>query len=93
VRFRILIPAGEAIGIRVTPHMLRRTFASILAEIGISPRRTMYLLGHADPTLTMAVYQQVLDVSAETEKELEQLLGCPLDEGFSLLAAGGFGHE
>jgi hypothetical protein len=38
------------------------TFASVLAEINLSPRRAMYLLGHADPTLTMRVYQQVIDM-------------------------------
>jgi integrase len=46
----------------ITPHTLRRTFASILAEVGVPPRRAMYLLGHTDPTLTMRVYQQVLDM-------------------------------
>ena len=39
---------------------LRRTFASILAEINLPPRRAMYLIGHTDPTLTMRVYQQVI---------------------------------
>jgi integrase len=48
----------------LTPHTLRRTFASILAEVGVPPRRAMYLLGHRDPTLTMRVYQQVLDMGA-----------------------------
>jgi hypothetical protein len=28
----------------------------------VPPRRAMYLLGHTDPTLTMRVYQQVLDM-------------------------------
>ena len=46
------------------PHAahLRRTFASILAVCDVPPRRAMYLLGHTDPTLTLAVYQQVLDL-------------------------------
>jgi len=51
----------EVIG-QLTPHTLRRSFASLLAEVGVSPRRAMYLLGHADPKLTMMVYQQVLDI-------------------------------
>jgi integrase-like protein len=29
-----------------TPHTLRRTFASILAEVNLPPRRAMHLLGH-----------------------------------------------
>jgi hypothetical protein len=40
----------------------------------------MYLLGHTDPTLTMAVYQQVLDLGGAAIKTLERLLGARLDE-------------
>ncbi len=64
----------------LTPHTLRRTFASLLAESGVSPRRAMYLLGHTDPKLTMSVYQQVLDLSAEGERTLASVLGGDLVE-------------
>ena len=37
----------------MTPHTLRRTFASILAVSDVPPRRAMYLMGHTDPTLTL----------------------------------------
>ncbi len=70
----------------MTPHMLRRTFASILAELGVPPRRAMYLLGHTDPTLTMRVYQQVLDMGGTGPEDLEQVLGCSVDEAFTLLS-------
>jgi integrase len=40
---------------RVTPHTLRRTFASILAECDVPARRAMYLLGHRDAKLTLSV--------------------------------------
>jgi integrase len=87
VRTRILSPAGEAIGLHVTPHMLRRTFASLLAEFGVPPRRAMYLLGHTNPTLTMSVYQQVLDVSAANLRTtIEGLLGCDPAAGFEVFA-------
>jgi integrase len=46
----------------LTPHTLRRTSASLCAEIGVQPRRAMYLLGHTNPKFTVAVYQQVLDL-------------------------------
>lgn len=62
----------------VTPHTLRRTFASILAEVGVPPRRAMYLLGHTDPTLTMRVYQQVLDMGGRAVEPLERVLGCTI---------------
>lgn len=86
IRNRIVGPAGELIGAHVTPHMLRRTFASILAEIGVPPRRAMYLLGHKDPKFTMAVYQHVLDVSADTDAALNELLGCAPDEAFVIFS-------
>ncbi len=78
----------EVIG-QLTPHTLRRTFASLLAEVGVSPRRSMYLLGHADPKLTMRVYQQVLDLSTGGFDRLEDLLGCGVDEAFTTLSGRG----
>jgi integrase len=70
----------------LTPHTLRRTFASLLAEVGVSPRRAMYLIGHTDPTLTMRVYQQVLDMGGTAPDQLEELVGCTVDEAFTLLS-------
>ena len=72
----------EAIS-HLTPHTLRRTFASLLAEVGVSPRRAMYLLGHTDPKLTMGVYQQVLDLGSDALQGLEDALGCDLEEAFA----------
>src|SRR3954454_11018498 len=69
----------------VTPHTLRRTFASILAECGVAPRRAMYLLGHTDAKLTLSVYQQVLDMSGDAVETLEQVLGGDLDDIGELL--------
>ncbi|UGS36054.1 tyrosine-type recombinase/integrase [Capillimicrobium parvum] len=78
---------------RCTPHTLRRTFASILAEIGIPPRRAMYLLGHTDAKFTMSVYQQVLDLSHDGLSTLEAVLGCDIDEAFSVLAGRHAGRQ
>jgi integrase len=69
----------------VTPHTLRRTFASILAECNVSPRRAMYLLGHTDPKLTLSIYQQVLDMSGDAVETLERVLGGNLDDIGDLL--------
>jgi integrase len=82
-----------AIG-HMTPHTLRRTFASILAEVGVPPRRAMYLLGHTDPTLTMRVYQQVLDMGGAGVETLEKVLGCTLDEALTTYSGrGGLGSQ
>jgi integrase len=64
----------------MTPHSLRRTFASILAVCDVPPRRAMYLMGHTNPSLTLAVYQQVLDVGKGSVEILEEVLGCTLAE-------------
>jgi integrase len=96
VRARILAPVLERANqllaaeggvpiAHMTPHTLRRTFASILAVCDVPPRRAMYLLGHTDPTLTLAVYQQVLDVGGGSVGRLERVLGCPLAEARAIL--------
>lgn len=82
----LLSGRGEQPIAHLTPHTLRRTFASLLAEVGVSPRRAMYLIGHTDPTFTMRVYQQVLDMGGSAPEQLEQLLGCSVDEAFTLLS-------
>ena len=82
VRSRILAPvhvrANELLAAdgrlpiaHMTPHTLRRTFASILAATNVPPRRAMYLLGHTDAKLTLSVYQQVLDMGTGSIEVLE----------------------
>jgi len=81
-----LVERGEQPIAHLTPHTLRRTFASLLAEVGVSPRRAMYLLGHMDPTFTMRVYQQVRDMRGSAPEQLEAVLGCTVDEALALLS-------
>jgi integrase len=45
---------------RVTPHALRRTFASLALTAGRDPRWVMGQLGHTDARLTLSVYAQVV---------------------------------
>lgn len=82
----LLAERGEESIEHLTPHTLRRTFASVLAELGVPPRRAMYLLGHTDPTFTMRVYQQVLDMGGAVPKQLERLIGCTAGEALDLLS-------
>jgi integrase len=44
---------------RVTPHTLRRTFASLALAAGRDPRWVMAQLGHTDARFTLNVYAQV----------------------------------
>jgi integrase len=41
---------------RLTPHSLRRTFASVLVALGEDPAYVMAQLGHTDPALTLRIY-------------------------------------
>jgi hypothetical protein len=59
--------------------------SSILAELGVPPRRAMYLLGHRDPKFTMRTYQQVLNMGGGAEDQLESALGCTCGEAFVVL--------
>jgi len=52
----------------------------MLAVCDVPPRRAMYLMGHTDPTLTLAVYQQVLDMGKGSVGLLEETFGCSLAE-------------
>jgi hypothetical protein len=49
----------------------------------------MYRLGHTDPTLTMRVYQQVLDMGDSGVETLEQVIGCTLTEAFTMVSGRG----
>lgn len=52
-----LEPLGiEPISARVTPHSLRRTFASVRAAAGEDPAYIAEQLGHTDPRFTLTVY-------------------------------------
>ncbi|MGH2901816.1 MAG: tyrosine-type recombinase/integrase, partial [Solirubrobacteraceae bacterium] len=70
VRNRILAPSieradaalaehdGGPLAAGLTPHSLRRTFASILVALGEDPAYVMAQMGHTDPSLTLRVYAQ-----------------------------------
>jgi integrase len=43
----------------ITPHSLRRTWATFCASIGRDPKWIAAQIGHTDPGFTFSVYQQV----------------------------------
>ncbi len=53
---------------RLTPHGLRRTFASVLYALGEDPGVVMDEMGHTDPALALRVYRQSMR-RGETEKD------------------------
>jgi integrase len=53
----------------LTPHSLRHTHTSLLAEAGVSLEQIMDRLGHSDDQITKNVY---LHVTEEMKKEASQ---------------------
>jgi len=54
----------------LSPHGLRRTFASLLFAIGDNPRRVMTQMGHTTANLTLSIYAQEM---ARDDGEPERL--------------------
>lgn len=57
----MLAAKGEAHLPDLTPHSLRRTFASILFALGETPPYVMAQMGHATPGLTLSIYARQMD--------------------------------
>lgn len=72
IRRRVLAPAvtranellenrdGAPLPEQLTPHSLRRTFASILYAIGEDPPTVMAEMGHTSPSLALAIYAHAM---------------------------------
>jgi integrase len=58
----------------LTPHSLRRTFASILYAIGEDPGIVMDEMGHTDPGLALRVYRQSMRRGEDEKAHLWALI-------------------
>lgn len=86
VRKRVLAPAVELASKQLvakgypplpeslTPHSLRRTFASVLYAIGEDPGIVMDEMGHTDPALALRVYRQSMRRDEGEKERLRQLV-------------------
>lgn len=90
IRSRILKKAIERADVRLrdagenplpeglTPHGLRRTFASILYAIGESPAEVMARMGHTDPGLALRIYAAAMRRNDDEQGRLKALVeGAP----------------
>jgi site-specific recombinase XerD len=69
---KVLDLAGKKVGIKVTPHMLRHSFATHLLEAGTDIRHIQKLLGHSD-LKTTEIYTHI------SNKDLSKVKS-PLDD-------------
>jgi integrase len=61
----------------VTPHTLRRTFASLALAAGRDPRWVMGQMGHTDSRLTLNVYAQIIQRQRVDDDLIWQLMRFP----------------
>lgn len=92
LRRRVLAPAIELANARLaevgepplpaglTPHSLRRTFASVLYALGETPVDVQAAMGHTDPKLALAIYAHAMRRD-EGERERLQALVARIDHG------------
>jgi integrase len=52
---------AETLPAALTPHSLRRTFASLLYALGEAPPYVMAQMGHTSPNLALAIYAREMD--------------------------------
>jgi integrase len=86
VRNRLLATAVERADVRLakddhpplpeplTPHSLRRTFASVLLTLGEPVPYVMEQLGHTDPAVSLGIYARVMRRSEGDVQRLRQLV-------------------
>jgi integrase len=70
----VLIGRGEEPLPPLTPHSLRRTFASLLYALGRTPPQRMAQMGHTTPNLALAVYAAEMDRSDGEPERLRALV-------------------
>ncbi|MFI5009344.1 MAG: tyrosine-type recombinase/integrase [Solirubrobacterales bacterium] len=58
----------------LTPHSLRRTFASVLYALGEDPGIVMDEMGHTDPSLALRIYRQSMRRGEDEKDRLHALV-------------------
>ena len=74
------LPAG------LTPHSLRRTFASILFAVGEAPPYVMVQMGHTKPSFTLALYARAMNRRDGEPERLRALWRAPIGHSRTLTA-------
>lgn len=56
---------GIKTDVKVTPHVLRHTYATRCFEAGMDIKEVQYLMGHSDPSVTLGIYTHYCKKSRE----------------------------
>jgi integrase/recombinase XerD len=65
--WRVVKRVGERAEVKISPHTLRRTFASHLLNKGARIEVVSKLLGHSDVRVTQAAYAELEDATTRAE--------------------------
>jgi integrase/recombinase XerD len=63
--------SGKAVGIRIYPHMLRRSFAQWAIDHGIDLLDLQMLMGHKDPATTQIYFRQDLKLKKRARNAIK----------------------
>ncbi len=74
---------------KLTPHALRRTFASVLIALGKDPAYVMAHMGHTDPTVTLGLYAKAMSATEEDRERLRTLVEGPASRQPTTGSSGG----
>lgn len=58
----------------ISPHVLRHTFCTKMANLGMNPKALQYIMGHKKITMTLDYYAHASCVSAK--EEMDRVLAC-----------------
>ena len=67
---RMWAHAQKSVPFRVTPHMLRHSYATSLYRAGIDLKTAQYLLGHADIKMTANIYTHIEKGQIQEAKQI-----------------------
>lgn len=67
--YKIVVQAGKAVGVKTSPHALRRTNITILGEMGVSLKERQLAVGHSSSSTTEK-YDRARDASKNAPGQL-----------------------
>lgn len=73
----------KSIGVNVTPHILRHTYATRLSEAGVPPKIKQYLMGHASLEMTENVYTDTQKRYLDSVSDLVRSVFDPKNDGLT----------